>query len=305
MINVIIPAYNCRTTLGRTLSSLAAQTDPNFEVIVVDDCSTEDIKSIVDDYCDKLSIVYIRNERNLGCGMSRQVGIDNATQKFITFLDSDDMFMPYTIETFNSIIEANPDIEYLHSYFYEQIVIDNNPAIYLWKDNYTACHGKLYNVELIKKYGIRNSPEIILGTDGLAKNMLLATYDMTKWYLSAYDMDSTFDLDWNGEILEYYDYDMPESPYNNRYSNLLSYIWDNYWDDYVKRYIELRKSVLSYSSIIEEFEKYIGVYGEDVYIQDTAIYTDIPSVTSNTLKSLQNFVRDRLECLDSEYGVVI
>ena len=147
--------------------------------------------------------------------------------------------------------------------------------------------------------------EIILGTDGLAKNMLLATYDMTKWYLSAYDMDSTFDLDWNGEILEYYDSDMPESPYNNRYSSLLSYIWGNYWDDYVKRYTELRKSVLSYSSIIEEFEKYIGVYGEDVYIQDTDIYPDIPSVTSNTLKSLRDFVRDRLEYLDSEYGVVI
>ena len=147
--------------------------------------------------------------------------------------------------------------------------------------------------------------EIILGTDGLAKNMLLATYDMTKWYLSAYDMDSTFDLDWNGEILEYYDSDMPESPYNNRYSSLLSYIWGNYWDDYVKRYTELRKSVLSYSSIIEEFEKYIGVYGEDVYIQDTDIYPDIPSVTFNTLKSLRDFVRDRLEYLDSEYGVVI
>ena len=147
--------------------------------------------------------------------------------------------------------------------------------------------------------------EVILGTDGLAKNMLLATYDMSKWYLSAYDMDSTFDLDWNGEILEYYDSDMPYSPYNNRYSSLLSYIRENYWDDYVKRYTELRKSVLSYSSIIEEFEKYIGAYGEDVYIQDTAIYPDIPSVTFNTLKSLRNFVRDRLEYLDSEYGVVI
>lgn len=147
--------------------------------------------------------------------------------------------------------------------------------------------------------------EIILGTDGLAKNMLLATYDMSKWYLSAYDMDSTFDLDWNGEFLEWYDSDMPYSPYNNRYSSLLSYIRDNYLDDYVKRYTELRKSVLSYSSIIEEFEKYIGVYGEDVYIQDTAIYPDIPSVTSNTLKSLRNFVRDRLEYLDSDYEVVI
>ena len=179
MINVIIPAYNCRATLGRTLSSLVAQTDPNFEVIVVDDCSTEDLKSIVDDYTNKLNIIYIRNEQNLGCGMSRQVGIDNATQKFITFLDSDDMFMPYTVETFNSIIEANPDTEYLHSYFYEQIVIDNNPAIYLWKDNYTACHGKLYNVELIKKYGIRNSPLVKWADDSFFNSMCSELMNMS------------------------------------------------------------------------------------------------------------------------------
>lgn len=147
--------------------------------------------------------------------------------------------------------------------------------------------------------------EIILGTDGLAKNMLLATYDMTKWYLSAYDMDSTFDLDWTGEILGGYDSDMPDVQYLNKYSNLLQYIRGNYHDEYVKRYIELRKSVLSYSSIIEEFEKYIGIFGEDVYIQDTAIYPNIPSVTDNTLKSLRIFVRDRLEYLDNKYGVVI
>ena len=147
--------------------------------------------------------------------------------------------------------------------------------------------------------------EIILGTDGLAKNMLLATYDMTKWYLSAYDMDSTFDLDWNGQILEYYNSDMPNSPYNNKFSDLLQYIWRNYHDAYVERYTELRKSVLSYSSIIEEFEKYIGVYSEDVYIQDTAIYPDIPSVVDNTLTSLRRFVRKRLEYLDGKYGVVI
>ena len=147
--------------------------------------------------------------------------------------------------------------------------------------------------------------EIILGTDGLAKNMLLATYDMTKWYLSAYDMDSTFDLDWNGQILEYYDSDMPDDPYNNYYSSLLQYIRDNYSAAYVARYTELRKSVLSYSSIIEEFEKYISIFGEDVYIQDTAIYPDIPSVVDNTLTSLQSFVKDRLGYLDGKYGVVI
>ena len=147
--------------------------------------------------------------------------------------------------------------------------------------------------------------EIILGTDGLAKNMLLATYDMSKWYLSAYDMDSTFDLDWNGRLLDGAFADMPAHPYNNINSSLLVYIWEDYWAAYVERYTELRKSVLSYSSIIEEFEKYIGIFGEDVYIQDTAIYPDIPSVVDNTLTSLRRFVKDRLEYLDGKYGVVI
>lgn len=179
MINVIIPAYNCSATLGRTLSSLVAQTDSNFEVIVVDDCSTENIKVIVDDYAGKLNIIYIRNEKNLGCGMSRQVGIDNATQKFITFLDSDDMFMPYTIETFNSIIEANPNTEYLHSHFYEQVELDGNPVLYLRANNYTACHGKLYNIDLIKKFGIHNSPEVRWADDSFFNSMCSELLNMS------------------------------------------------------------------------------------------------------------------------------
>lgn len=56
---------------------------------------------------------------------------------------------------------------------------------------------------------------VILGTDGLAKNMLLATYDMTKWYLCPYDMDATFDLDWNGYILDEYNTFPPGPSYNN------------------------------------------------------------------------------------------
>jgi len=171
MINVIIPAYNCTATLGRTLSSLVAQTDQDFIVTVVDDCSTEDIKSIVDDYSNKLNINYIRNEKNLGCGMSRQVGIDNTTQDFITFLDSDDMFMPYAVETFNEVIKANPNTEFLHTHFYEQIKINGEVALVLREDNFTACHGKLYNVSLLRKFNIRNSPEVKWADDSYFNSM--------------------------------------------------------------------------------------------------------------------------------------
>lgn len=146
---------------------------------------------------------------------------------------------------------------------------------------------------------------VILGTDGLAKNMLLATYDMTKWYLCPYDMDATFDLDWEGDILDEYDADLPYYPYNNRYSSLLTGILEGYNNEYKARYFELRKSVLSYSSIVNEFEKYITIYGEDIYIQDTINFPAIPSVSYNTLNSLRTFVKDRLNYLDDFYGQVV
>jgi hypothetical protein len=146
--------------------------------------------------------------------------------------------------------------------------------------------------------------DVILGIDGLAKNMLLATYDMTKWYLSAYDLDSTFDMDWTGTLIDAYDVSMPESPYLNQFSELLTLIWDNYWDEYVARYWELRNSVLSEASIISAFEEYVGIYGEDVYIQDTIAYPDIPCVTENTLDYLRDFIKNRLASLDDEYAGV-
>lgn len=178
MIDVIIPAYNCKKTLARTLSSLVAQTDSDFHTIIVDDCSTQDIKSIVDDFSKRLNITYIRNEANMGCGMSRQVGIDNASTKFFTFLDSDDMFMPYTVETFNSIILETPDIQFIHSYFYQQIEIDGDPALVLMKDGYTWCHGKLYNAEYIKKFDICNSPLVKYADDSYFNSMCSELLEM-------------------------------------------------------------------------------------------------------------------------------
>ena len=177
MLNVIIPAYNCKKTIGRTLSSLVAQTDTDFYVTVVDDCSTENIKDIVDEYQTKLTIKYIRNEQNLGCGMSRQVGIDNSECSHFTFLDSDDMFMPYTVETFNSIVKAKPDTEYIHSYFYEQKTIDGNPVLILHEKNYDMCHGKLYSKKKVDEFGIKNSPIVKFADDSFFNSMCTELLD--------------------------------------------------------------------------------------------------------------------------------
>lgn len=148
--------------------------------------------------------------------------------------------------------------------------------------------------------------DIILGTDGLAKNMILIKYDGLKWYLSAYDMDSTFDLDWQGQILNCYNAGLNSvPPFNNKYSQLLVLLLNEYPSEMRDRYIQLRNGVLSEQSIISEFEEYVGIFGEDLYIQDTTLYPNIPSVTTNTLKGIRSFIVSRLAFLDSKYGVVM
>lgn len=86
---------------------------------------------------------------------------------------------------------------------------------------------------------------------------------------------------------------------------MLAIILQGYTNEFIARYFELRKLVLSYSSIVEEFEKYIAIYGEDIYIQDTINFPEIPSVSDNTLNSLRTFVKNRLNLLDYGFGQVI
>lgn len=164
MIDVIIPAYNCIKTLSRTLGSLVAQTDNDFNVIIVDDYSTENIQEIVSEFSSRLKIKYIRHEKNLGCGMSRQTGIDNAMSEYITFLDSDDMFMPYTVDIFNRSILSNPNTDIFHGYFYGENM-QNGIKIIETKTECTWCHGKLYKLDFIKRYNICNSPEVKYADD--------------------------------------------------------------------------------------------------------------------------------------------
>lgn len=157
MIDVIVPAYNCRETLDRTLGSLTAQTNRNFRITIVDDCSSEDIRSIADRYRDILRINYIRNQKNLGCGMSRQTGIDHSSGEYLTFLDSDDVFLPYTIDVFEKNTREFPQTSVFSSYFYST---DSKGNIRLMKNAWTWCHGRLYQRKFLEKYGIRNCPDV-------------------------------------------------------------------------------------------------------------------------------------------------
>jgi len=112
--SVIICTYNRANLLPRAIDSLLEQTYKNFEVIIVDDGSIDDTYAVIKKYLDSdLRIQYIYH-KNIGLPLSRNVGILASAGKFITFLDSDDEYMPEHLELNNKIIFENPEIEFLY-----------------------------------------------------------------------------------------------------------------------------------------------------------------------------------------------
>lgn len=155
-LEVIIPAYNCEDTLRRTLDSLVAQTNGDFTVLLVDDCSTQDIATIVNSYVDKLSIRYIRNETNVGCGMTRQRGMDETKADYITFLDSDDILLPGAIDTWlKEIYRITPEVICSPFFF------ATKDRMLVKKDGIFMCHAKVYSVDFLKKYDIREHQDVL------------------------------------------------------------------------------------------------------------------------------------------------
>lgn len=145
--------------------------------------------------------------------------------------------------------------------------------------------------------------EVIAGIDGLAKNMLVGTYDLECWYLTPYDMDSTFKLYWDGNLSVPSDISMPEG-YENVYSQLLHVIFNDsgYFSKYQERYKELRKSALSYASIMSEFDRFIGIINQNIYEVDNSIW-NLPNSAARQLYDIASFLKERLENLDKKYGV--
>ena len=88
LVDVIIPAYNPGRYLRDSIESVLSQTYKDFSIIVIDDCSTQSIKPIVDSYD---NTVYYRTDRNLGPAGARNLAIKNSSAEFISLLDADDL----------------------------------------------------------------------------------------------------------------------------------------------------------------------------------------------------------------------
>ncbi len=93
LVSVVIPTYNRGHCIGASIDSVLAQTTGDFEIIIVDDCSTDDTAGRVAAYNDA-RITYVKQLSNQGGAVARNVGIRRARGEFVAFLDSDDLWLP-------------------------------------------------------------------------------------------------------------------------------------------------------------------------------------------------------------------
>lgn len=108
LISIITPTYNCGRFIAETIESVLAQTYTNWEMIIVDDCSTDNTKEIVRSYIKQDSrINYFCLEKNSGAAVARTKAMEIAKGDYMAFLDSDDLWLPTKLEIQINIMKKN------------------------------------------------------------------------------------------------------------------------------------------------------------------------------------------------------
>ena len=107
LVSIVIPAYNAQRWIAETLASLKAQDFASFEVIVVDDGSTDDTSAIVASFVAEDHRFVAITQRNAGAGPARNRGMDRAQGRYLMFLDADDLFEPNLLSKMVDLLETS------------------------------------------------------------------------------------------------------------------------------------------------------------------------------------------------------
>ncbi len=115
LISIIMPTYNCGRFIRESIDSVFAQSYTNWELLIVDDCSTDNTAEMVANFNDP-RIHYLRNEQNLGAALTRNKALREAKGRYVAFLDSDDLWLPEKLEKQINFMEQNGYAFTYHEY---------------------------------------------------------------------------------------------------------------------------------------------------------------------------------------------
>lgn len=178
LLTIVIPCFNSEKYLKRLFDSLNNQTDLEYELIIIDDCSADSTIQLISQYPfnPKIKLNIIKNEKNCGPGESRNKCIDKAKGKYITFVDSDDYIDHKYVETFKKQVALSEDIDCIVVDFFKkngQKLYKNSMYIGKKRPKDPICQlptedamvyvrggawGKFYRTEMIKKEQIKFLP---------------------------------------------------------------------------------------------------------------------------------------------------
>lgn len=115
LVSIIMPSWNTARFIKESIDSVRNQTYTNWELLIVDDCSTDDTDKIVASYTD-VRIKYLKNEKNYGAALTRNRALREAKGEWIAFLDSDDLWAPEKLEQQIKFMVKNNYVFSYHDY---------------------------------------------------------------------------------------------------------------------------------------------------------------------------------------------
>lgn len=168
LISVVIPVYNVEKYLHECIDSVLKQTYPNYEIILVDDGSTDSSGKICDEYADKAKVIH---QKNAGLSAARNAGFDASKGKYVYFLDSDDYILPETLEkVYTKALNNDADVVFFDAVSFADgdFSVKQN---YIRKNEYDTCSG-IEMLEKLWKNGDYHSavPLLFLKTGFLKEN---------------------------------------------------------------------------------------------------------------------------------------
>ena len=113
LVSVVLPTYNCARFLPESVGAVLSQTYTHYEVIVVDDGSTDNTKDVLNPFMQKIR--YIKLEQNKGLPVARNTGIQSARGKYVAFIDADDLWLPEKLQTDIEYFETHPEVSMVYS----------------------------------------------------------------------------------------------------------------------------------------------------------------------------------------------
>lgn len=169
LVSIIIPAYNAVPFIQAAIDSVLAQTFQDFELIVIDDCSTDNTNALIQSYASRdPRVVALKNGQNTGTSSTRNYGISKAQGVWLAFLDSDDLWRRDKLEKQTALLKENPEavISYTASSFIDS---DGKPYTYilqaqdkidyktLLRMNLMSCSSVMVRRDIMPRFGTSGS----------------------------------------------------------------------------------------------------------------------------------------------------